>query len=103
MVRQCFVRRYTAVTRPWFGFHTDTAQLTANIALSHHGDHHGGVLLGLVQGTVRRIERGEGEATVHPSTLLHGVTRMRGGVRHSLIVFYETIEEACARHARDRW
>ena len=42
---------------------------------------------------MRAIDRAEGEATVHVSTLLHGVSRVRGGagdgsVRWSLIVFY---------------
>ena len=87
-VYQAFVRRYTATTRPWFTFHTDSADLTANIALSADAGHAGGALLGLLEGTVQHIERGEGEATVHPSSLLHGVSRMRGGVRYSLIVFY---------------
>lgn len=41
------------------------------------------------------LERGEGEATVHPSELLHGVTRMRGGgVRYSLIVFYRGVDDS---------
>ena len=94
MVRQAFVRRYTAATRPWFAFHTDTAQLTANIALSASTEHEGGELLALLEGTVQRLGRSEGEATVHPSSLLHGVSRIRGGVRYSLIVFYEECDLA---------
>merc|ERR1712217_742537 len=31
---------------------------------------------------------GEGEATVHSSSLLHAVTMMTGGVRYSLIMFF---------------
>ena len=40
-------------------------------------------------GVALQWQRDEGEATVHASTLLHGVARMAndGGVRHSLIVF----------------
>ena len=41
-------------------------------------------------GAVRAIERDEGDATVHCSTLLHGVSCMHGGgARYSLIVFFE--------------
>ena len=41
-----------------------------------------------VDGEVQCVERDEGEATVHLSSLLHGVGAMRGsGVRYSLIVF----------------
>lgn len=103
VVRQCFVRRYTPMTRPWFTFHTDAAALTANIALSDDDAHRGGRLLALLEGEVCCIARAEGEATIHPSTLLHGVSRMTGGVRFSLIVFYETSEAALARDADDRW
>lgn len=87
-IERCFVRRYTAAERPWFRFHTDTAALTANIALAADEHHGGGRLLALLGGGLRAIERKAGEATVHPSSLLHGVSRMRSGVRYSLIVFY---------------
>ena len=40
------------------------------------------------------IRRAEGEATVHSSSLLHGVTRMRSGVRYSLIMFFAPATEA---------
>ena len=52
----------------------------------------GGRLLGLIDGCVRAIERAEGEATVHPSCLLHGVSRMTAGVRYSLIIFWKFVE-----------
>ena len=88
VVSQAFVRRYTAHTRPWFTFHVDTASLTANIALEADAAHCGGVLLALLEGSVTPIVRGEGEASVHPSTLMHGVTRMRQGTRYALVVFF---------------
>ena len=117
-VSSVFVRRYTADTRPWFMFHHDVPPLTANVALagaprapdsrlSHahsvyaklehyptQGDccHEGGRLLGLFANAVQLVEREEGEVTVHAKGLLHGVTRMRSGVRYSLIIFYRERE-----------
>ena len=91
-IRQVFARRYTAAGRPWFGFHRDKGPLTVNIACGPDANHEGGRLLALYDGEVRAIERLEGEATVHPSTLLHGVNRMQRGVRYSLICFYREQE-----------
>ena len=62
--------------------------MTVNVALSSDADVDGGRLLGVYDGKVHNIERGEGDATVHSSALLHGVTRMRRGVRYSLILFF---------------
>lgn len=95
VIKRAFVRRYTACERPWFTLHMDTAALTANVALASDALHEGGRLLALAGGEgLLAIERAEGEATVHPSSLLHGVTRMRGdGMRYSLIVFYRTRDE----------
>jgi predicted 2-oxoglutarate/Fe(II)-dependent dioxygenase YbiX len=76
------------VWQPWTSFHFDNAETTVNVALSPDDDHSGGRLLGLFGGAVQSIERGEGEATVHSSSLLHGVSRMTGGVRYSLIMFF---------------
>ena len=92
-ISQVFVRRYARGERPWFTFHRDRGPLTVNVALASDDGHEGGALLALFDGAVRRVERHEGEAVVHPSTLLHGVSRMRGGVRYSLIVFYRRVEE----------
>ena len=98
-VSQTFIRRYAAAGRPWFTFHRDKGPLTVNVALADDACHRGGRLLGLVEGEVRVIERCEGEATVHPSTLLHGVSRtLPGGkceARYALIVFYR--DEASGR------
>ena len=83
-----FVRRYDASERPWFAFHCDRAALTANVALADDAKHVGGRLLALADNSLLEIERAEGEATVHPSELLHGVSSMRSGVRYSLICFW---------------
>ena len=84
---EVFVRRYTADSRPWTPIHVDTSRATINVALSDDASHGGGDLLACYDGAVRRSGRGEGEATVHAATLLHGVGLMRWGVRYSLIVF----------------
>ena len=39
---------------------------------------------------VHEIARAEGDATVHSSGLLHGVTRMRRGTRYSMIMFFSS-------------
>jgi hypothetical protein len=62
--------------------------LTVNVALADDASFEGGRLLALFDGQVRAVERAQGEATVHPATLLHGVGRMTGGVRYSLILFF---------------
>ena len=49
----------------------------------------GGVLLGVYNGSVRVLARRAGDATVHPSSLLHGVSRMHAGERYTLILFFQ--------------
>jgi hypothetical protein len=88
----CFLRRYSPDTASGnqllTSFHADTAALTVNIALTSDVDVEGGRLLGAYDGAVRLIKRSEGDATVHSSALLHGVTRMRAGTRYSMIMFF---------------
>jgi hypothetical protein len=48
----------------------------------------GGALLALHGGRVRALARRKGEATVHPSSLMHGVARMVSGTRHSMVIFF---------------
>ena len=84
---EIFVRVYTGATRPWFPFHKDRSELTINIALSNDNHHEGGRLIALYGGKVRAIERREGEATIHPSSLMHAVSRMISGRRYALIIF----------------
>ena len=85
---EIFVRVYTPHTRPWFPFHKDRSELTVNIALSDDGNHKGGRLIAIYDGAVRAIERREGTATLHPSSLMHAVSRMTEGTRHALIIFF---------------
>ncbi|CAK0812597.1 unnamed protein product, partial [Prorocentrum cordatum] len=88
-----FVRRYTADSRPWNPFHVDSAELTVNVALVGDDQFTGGALLACYDGAVREVPRAEGEATVHASTLLHGVGMLTSGVRYSLILFFGRPEE----------
>jgi hypothetical protein len=80
--------RYTPCERPWIPFHVDSSALTINVALCDDADFDGGKLVVLCGGAVQRLDRREGEATVHASTLLHGVSRLRAGRRYSLVLFY---------------
>ena len=92
MLAGSFARRYVADTsgteQPLTSFHFDSAAVTVNVALSDDADVTGGKLLGVFGGRVQHIERSEGEASVHSSSLLHGVSRMHSGVRYSLILFF---------------
>jgi len=85
---EIFVRRYTPDSRPWIPFHNDSAAFTVNVALGDDASFTGGRLLACYDGAIRLLSRAEGEATVHASTLLHGVTMMMSGVRYSLILFF---------------
>ena len=82
-----FVRRYERSQRPWNPFHTDTSALTINVALNDDSSFVGGKLLCAFDRRIQRVDRVAGEATVHASTLLHGVSRLQSGVRYSLIIF----------------
>ena len=84
---EIFIRRYSPDTRPWNPFHTDSAALTINVALSDDAACQGGHLLALYDGRVRRVSRRQGDATVHSSRLLHAVSALRTGRRYSLIIF----------------
>ena len=42
---------------------------------------------------VRLLSRAEGEATVHPSTVLHAVSGVTSGVRYSLLLFFWKVDE----------
>jgi len=97
--REIFVRRYTGGTRPWNPFHHDAAAVTINVALGDDAAFAGGRLLAVRRSRVEAIERGEGEATVHDSRLLHAVSRITGGVRYSLILFIGHAEGMSAAEA----
>ena len=66
----------------------DRSEITVNVALSDDAQHEGGRLIAIYDGEVRAIERREGEATLHPSSLMHAVSRMTSGKRYSLIIFF---------------
>ena len=84
-----FVRRYSEESRPWIPFHCDAALVTCNVALVSDSTFTGGKLVAVYNKSVQFIQRGEGDVTIHASTLLHGVTRMTRGTRYSLIIFKE--------------
>jgi hypothetical protein len=84
---EVLVRRYTPDDRPWIPFHNDRVSTTVNVALCDDRSFGGGVLLGVYNGALHRMPREEGMGTAHPSTLLHGVTRITWGLRYSLILF----------------
>ena len=92
---EIFVRRYRREERPWIQFHCDRAAYTCNVALADDVLHDGGRLVCVVDGELREIRRNEGEATVHPSSLLHAVSAMRRGVRYSLIIFFHRSHSGC--------
>ena len=85
---ECFLRKFSAESRPWIKMHADVASVTVNVALSSDDEYPGGRLLGVYDGGVRAIRRKAGDATVHPSSLLHGVSRMDVGERYTLILFF---------------
>lgn len=90
----CFLRRYSAAAdgdQLLTSFHMDTADVTVNVALTDDAQIEGGVLLGVYGHGVHSIVRAEGDATVHSSSLLHGVTRMRAGTRYSMIMFHSPL------------
>lgn len=85
-----FVRKYSPkLRRRSLPFHVDDNDRTVNVALTADEDVDGGWLLALHDGRVRRVERQEGDATVHSSHVCHAVTDVRAGVRWALILFFQ--------------
>jgi hypothetical protein len=84
-----FARKYEAGARPWIPFHNDAASRTVNVALSPGEDD---ALLVVCGGAVTAVPRGEGDATIHDSSLLHGV-RASPRARYSLILFFRRHNE----------
>lgn len=94
------VREYSRRTRPWIRLHHDSAAITVNIALSEDADVDGGALVAVLDGAVRRMVRSAGEATIHSSTLVHGVTSVTGEhPRHTLILFFYAEADAMRTRA----
>ena len=98
-----FARRYSPDThrdeQPLTSFHFDSAAVTVNVALTDDAALRGGALLGVYGGAIHHIKRAEGDATVHSSTLMHGVTRMHEGVRYSLIMCATSSYWTCLLYA----
>ena len=91
-----FLRRYTSTTRPFIPFHCDHAAFTVNIALGGRengsgGEEGGGHLVALHRNSIVTLLRNEGEATAHTSALLHGVSRITSGERHTMIMFFNKV------------
>lgn len=88
------VREYARGRRPWIRLHHDTAAITVNVALHADAEFEGGQLVTVLDGALKTVVRAAGEATVHSSALVHGVTAVRGtGVRHTLILFFYAEED----------
>ena len=82
------IRVYSPETRPYITFHSDTCDFTVNIALSNGTEFEGGDLISLSEGRLQKVPCALGAAAVHSSHLVHGVSRIRSGMRYSLIVFF---------------
>jgi PKHD-type hydroxylase len=89
------VARYGAERRGHFGWHSDIGEgllagkrkLTMVVQLSEADAYAGGALEVMPSAHVIGAERGRGIATVFPSFLLHRVTPVTEGVRHSLTIW----------------
>mgnify|MGYP001481595524 CR=1 FL=1 len=65
-------------------FHTDEAEKTLQLSLNDDSEYEGGRLLFVTKGKVEAPQRKRGTVTVHDNTIVHGVTRLKSGVRYGL-------------------
>ena len=65
-------------------FHTDYSHKTMQIMLSEQSDYDGCDLVFATGAGFEKPKRMPGQATIHDNSILHGVTEMKSGVRHSL-------------------
>ena len=65
-------------------FHTDYTHKTMQIMLSEPNDYDGCDLVFATGAGFEKPTRMPGQATIHDNSILHGVTEMKSGVRHSL-------------------
>jgi hypothetical protein len=65
-------------------FHTDYSHKTMQIMLSEQNDYDGCNLVFATGSGFEKPTRMPGQATIHDNSILHGVTVMKSGVRHSL-------------------
>ena len=70
-------------------FHRDAARATAMLSLNPDNEYVGSRLLMLTSGRVLCPTRAAGDALVIDDSVVHGVTRLRAGVRYNLFAFYE--------------
>lgn len=89
------VARYDAAREGHFDWHTDIGdgpvagrrKLTIVVQLSEPGAYEGGALEIMRGSAVIEAPRDQGAATLFPGFLLHRVTPVTGGTRHSLTVW----------------
>lgn len=65
-------------------FHTDYSRKTMQIMLSDQDEYEGCELVFVTSNGFEKPRRMPGQATIHDNSILHGVTEMKSGVRHSL-------------------
>lgn len=65
-------------------FHTDYSRKTMQIMLSDQDQYEGCELVFVTSNGFEKPTRMPGQATIHDNSILHGVTEMKSGVRHSL-------------------
>jgi len=66
-------------------FHIDDfASRVLQLSLSNDSEYEGGRLVYAAEGKMHIPERRKGTITVHNNSIVHGVTRLERGVRHSL-------------------
>ena len=65
-------------------FHTDYSNKTMQVMLSEENDYAGCELVFVTDNGFEKPRRKPGHATIHDNSILHGVTEMKSGVRHSL-------------------
>ena len=71
----------------WIGWHCDQAGLTAQVPLSSGEEAQGGQLLyALSSGALLAPQRTVGSVVAHHGDVVHGVTRLLGGMRYGLYV-----------------
>lgn len=65
-------------------FHTDYSRKTMQVMLSDQDEYEGCDLVFVTSNGFEKPTRMPGQATIHDNSILHGVTEMKSGVRHSL-------------------
>ena len=79
-----FVLRRTTATGKWIGWHVDTAGATVQVPLGDVGCVGGKLVYVLPDGVVVSPPRSPGVGLAHHGDVVHGVTRLVGGVRYGL-------------------